>query len=356
MRENFSQTTIRDLRDRAGNVCSFPGCHKPTSGPSDESDTQTSNTGVAAHICAASQGNGARRRLNISKFDVNLLSSIINGIWMCQTHAKLIDTDEVRFTVEMLQRWRELAELRARLNQEINSSVPIYLHRGNEVPLAIVNKSATQNSSDVLNEICNAVLDSCIVDIWGEELGYAIRDVVGELMSNAFRHGGARKFELDIQLNRVLIKSDDGPYNFGQLLNDSQCHGGQQAASALVKFRDRILTSYRREDNYNTLEISFITSSQQVLGTTVCSVDYNDFFTTLNSQSEWPEIYSNCETIYIVMSSKQHLIPSVARTLSIRLKELASAQKKIVLIGSAISEGVKSMLQDIFPDIQIMQI
>ncbi|WP_295537521.1 hypothetical protein [uncultured Pseudacidovorax sp.] len=356
MREDFSLDTIQSLKARAGHLCSFPGCHAPTSGPSQESKTQTANTGVAAHICAASQGKGARRRLDLSKFDKRRLSHYSNGIWMCETHAKLIDTDEVRFTAEMLVRWRELAELRASLSQETGRTVNVHLRQGHEIPLAQVEKVVTQNGVDVMNDMCDAILDSCIVDVWGKEIGYAVRDVVAELMDNAFTHGGASQFTLNIDQNQILIKSDDLPYSFGQLLADSQHHGGQKAAEALMKLNDRLITSYRREDNYNVLEISFVTSSEQVLSTTACAVEYSDFITTLEFSDQLPAMYSNCETIYVVVGPRQHLVPSVARKLSTRLRNLAAAHKRIVLIGSAISEGVTSMLKDEFPDMQIMQV
>jgi len=294
MREDFSPETIASLKARAGNVCSFPDCHASTSGPSQESKIKAANTGVAAHICAASQGKGARRRLDLSQFDKRLLSDYSNGIWMCETHAKLIDTDEVRFTVKMLGRWRELAELRAALSQETGRAVSLHLRHGHDVPLAVVERSATRNERDVLNDMCDAVLDSCIVDVWGQDIGYAVRDLVGELMENAFKHGGASEFKPNIDLNRILVRSDDGPYSFGQLLTDVQCHGGQHAATSLVKFNDRLITSYRREGGCNILEIAFITSSDQVLQTTACSVDYSNFVKTLESQDHWPAMYSNC--------------------------------------------------------------
>ena len=356
MREDFSQETISSLKARAGYACSFPGCHALTSGPSQESATKTANTGVAAHICAASQGKGARRRLDLSRFSKSLLSDYSNGIWMCETHAKLIDTDEVRFTVEMLARWRELAELRASLSQQTGRSVQVQLREGDEIPLAAVERSVTRGGTDVMNDLCDAVLDSCIVDVWGKDVGYAVRDMVAELMDNAFAHGGAREFKLEIDLNRVQVRSDDGPYSFGQLLADTQCHGGQQAAASLMKLNERLITSYRREGGYNVLDIDFVTSSEQVLRTTACSVDYCDFVSTLQSQKKLPALYTHCETIYVVLTPRQHLIPSAARSLSRRLETLAAAQKRIVLIGSAISEGVVLTLQGAFPDMQVMQV
>ncbi|EXU74845.1 hypothetical protein BG55_14000 [Erwinia mallotivora] len=356
MRENFSQDTIAKLAARAGYVCSFPGCHIPTSGPSLESATQTANTGNAAHICAASQGKGARRRLDISKFDKSLLSDYSNGIWMCETHAKTIDTDEVRFTVEMLNRWRELAELRAHLQQTIKSPLCDFLHKGNEVPLAQVNRSFMQNDLAAINEICDAVEFSYIYDVWGKDVGIAIRDIAGELLINAFRHGGATEFKIDINSDRVLITSDDRPFSFEQLLTDPQCHGGQQAAASLMKRGDRLVTAYRRENNSNILEITFITSQEQIIKSNSCAISFTDFFSDLSRRSELPDVYISCETIYIVVPSGFHIIPSTGLEMGRHLKELAQTGKKMVLICSRTSEDVISKLESFVPGLEVRQI
>ena len=36
--------------------------------------------------------------------------NIANGVWLCQTCAKLVDNDEVRFGVAVLQAWKAEAE------------------------------------------------------------------------------------------------------------------------------------------------------------------------------------------------------------------------------------------------------
>jgi hypothetical protein len=49
---------------------------------------------------------------------VNLLprerSGASNGIWLCQTHAKLVDNDSAYYTREMLVGWKKRAEDDAR--------------------------------------------------------------------------------------------------------------------------------------------------------------------------------------------------------------------------------------------------
>ncbi len=110
-RDNFSAKTRRDLANRAGHVCCFPGCDQPTSGPGAEPGAASVDVGEACHVAAAAGGPGARR------YDPAMTSaerkSIANGIWMCRTHAKLIDSDEATYTVAQLHEWKRQAEAEA---------------------------------------------------------------------------------------------------------------------------------------------------------------------------------------------------------------------------------------------------
>lgn len=106
-RDDFTKNTKDNAAKRTGFRCSF--CGIPTIGPSFESNESTSNTGVAAHICAAAPG-GKRYDSSMSP---EQRKSIDNCIWMCQTHAHLIDTDEAKYTVEVLKEMKQKAELTA---------------------------------------------------------------------------------------------------------------------------------------------------------------------------------------------------------------------------------------------------
>jgi hypothetical protein len=64
------------------------------------------NIGVAAHISAASPG-GARYEADL--FPEQRADSS-NGIWLCQTCAKLIDNDSIRFSRAVLEGWKRAAE------------------------------------------------------------------------------------------------------------------------------------------------------------------------------------------------------------------------------------------------------
>ena len=108
MRDEFPKAVAETLAERVGNRCSNPGCRKPTSGPHTE-DEKALNVGVAAHITAASP-RGPR-------YDTSLTTDerkgVGNGIWLCQSCAKLVDNDEARYTKELLLRWKQAAEQEA---------------------------------------------------------------------------------------------------------------------------------------------------------------------------------------------------------------------------------------------------
>jgi hypothetical protein len=107
-RDDFKEPTKRLIAERAGYICAFPDCLAPTYGPAlDES--RSVNVGVAAHISGAAEGG--------PRYDATLTAeqraSERNGIWLCSTHAALIDRDVVRFTIPILQDWKYGIENRA---------------------------------------------------------------------------------------------------------------------------------------------------------------------------------------------------------------------------------------------------
>jgi ssDNA-binding Zn-finger/Zn-ribbon topoisomerase 1 len=112
-RDDFPHMTKLALAHRVGVHCSNPNCAKLTAGP--QTDPQKAlNVGVAAHIAAASDG-GARYDKTMTALQ---RASIENGIWLCQTCAKLVDNDAERYTVDLLRKWKILAEESARLRVE----------------------------------------------------------------------------------------------------------------------------------------------------------------------------------------------------------------------------------------------
>ena len=105
MRDDFSEATKKELAAMVGYKCSNPCCRRTTIGPK-LSGEGTINLGEAAHIKAASPGG--------KRYDPDMTpeerAGYENGIWMCRTHAALIDRDEKYFTVELLYKWKQKAE------------------------------------------------------------------------------------------------------------------------------------------------------------------------------------------------------------------------------------------------------
>jgi hypothetical protein len=108
-RDDFSSAVRSALALRAAYHCSI--CDRPTIGPSDESPTATSNIGTASHICAAAPG-GRRFDPSMTPED---RSGVGNGIWLCANHGRLVDTDDVTYTVGALREFKVHHERRCQL-------------------------------------------------------------------------------------------------------------------------------------------------------------------------------------------------------------------------------------------------
>jgi hypothetical protein len=117
VRDDFDENIKQTLARRVGSRCSNPNCRKLTTGP--QVDPKKSvNIGVAAHISAASPG-GKRYNAGMSSQE---RKSIDNGMWLCQNCAKLVDSDEKRYSVDLLNDWKSTSEHAALL--EVENSAP----------------------------------------------------------------------------------------------------------------------------------------------------------------------------------------------------------------------------------------
>ena len=120
-RDDFTLATKELLANRVGRRCSNPNCRKLTCGANSDPEKVT-KIGVAAHICAAARG-GPRYDASMTPEE---RKSFENGIWLCQSCSKLIDTDITRYPKELLQSWKQLAEQTAILEVETTSVTPTF--------------------------------------------------------------------------------------------------------------------------------------------------------------------------------------------------------------------------------------
>ena len=102
---DFNQKTVDVLAKRAAFKCSNPDCRIITVGPNSDLNKPTI-IGEAAHIYGARQ---TSKRYKPDMTDA-ARAEITNAIWLCCNCHKLIDTDEHRFSSNILFTWREQHE------------------------------------------------------------------------------------------------------------------------------------------------------------------------------------------------------------------------------------------------------
>lgn len=105
MNPDFSKNTIDTLAKRAAYKCSNLDCRVNTVGPSSDPEKST-KIGEAAHIYGARIGS---KRYNLKMTD-SARAEITNSIWLCRNCHKLIDTDEQKYSANILFAWRQKHE------------------------------------------------------------------------------------------------------------------------------------------------------------------------------------------------------------------------------------------------------
>jgi hypothetical protein len=126
-RDDFTKDVIDTLSKRVACRCSNPDCGRITAGPHSNA-TKWVNVGVAAHVTAAAPGG--------PRYDPALTpeerKGILNGIWLCQDCAKMIDSDPDRYPVPLLRQWKAQAE--AETERLMANGLPL---AGSGQPLAV---------------------------------------------------------------------------------------------------------------------------------------------------------------------------------------------------------------------------
>lgn len=142
-RDDFLESTKTKLRERVANRCSKPDCRVPTSAAAKGS--KINRIGVAAHICAAAE-NGPRYDPTMTPEE---RKSIDNAIHLCSNHATEIDSDPLRYSPDLLRRWKRKAEEQSR--QELGKKLPAV----DEVRKAVYSVLVGQPASEATRAIEN---------------------------------------------------------------------------------------------------------------------------------------------------------------------------------------------------------
>lgn len=348
MRHDFSPQTKELLAKRSGFMCSFPGCGKCTIGPNYDNTEDIASVGMACHIYCASQGPRAKRRHpNPSP---EFLSSISNGIWMCYTHGKLIDTDDGRFSVIQLTEWRQTNEAAAALVRDsgVDYQTAYKLSRNGTL---IANEVQLPPEAAINKQVGDALSDSCLSIAWGKDLSDAIRDYIVEHVRNAHSHGSATKSNL-IVTSRELKVIDDGSAFHPRSLN--VIASGQGGASALKHLLDehgeQICFLSITENGENTLTISVPSSAEKIRDLTPCSVSISIY--ELHDGDFHYQVQESCQEVVIILP--EYFALSDIAFLSRKHPQIKNETRHVVFVLSHASDLVTRLLQEQFPKAQLL--
>jgi hypothetical protein len=349
-RDDFNNHTKLALAERVGYRCSFPGCGALTVGPSDEANDSSSATGMACHIGAASGGASARRfRPGMSPAE---RSSIANGIWMCYKHGKLIDTDESRFTVEMLQKWRELAEERARFlqthGQALGRTNPDYSAIGLASTTSRLVGPDSENST-----IGDAIRYSCVPEVWGPAISECVRDFSIESARNSFQHGLATFFELGISPTYIRLIDDGASFDIWKLTEGPKVSGGRLAFSALLELlAERVVVVGRRNQGTNEVIISRIADAYQLEDLTPCVtwVDWRD----VRKKQHQIVVDRACHLVYVILPP--YWTPSDSVLLVEKVKRESHNPSRFVFVLEQASDTSRRIIREAFPECRIVNL
>ncbi|WP_287917892.1 hypothetical protein [Comamonas sp.] len=359
-RDDFPPAIKKLLRDRAGHVCSFPGCDLSTTGPSAENQNSSiANTGQAAHITAAAAGPGARRY--DEKLSKEERGSIGNGIWCCATHAALIDRDEVTYSVSMLKHWRKIAELRAQIAQTYGQTeaLRIAVSQHGLAP----DKVEVEFDGVATSKRIHEIFSLSLIAQWLPEVAWhSVRDFTFEYMHNAFKHGHAKKFEIVFHTGFLSLRHDGGDFPLSALSRQGEFDGGGLFSyNQLRKQMGCPPVELRAPDGMRECQIRLQLTVDVVLNQNPCALDISRAigysspqFLKQESAAFHDELSSRagCDALFLVAFTATSI--THVRDLGPRIKDAIATGKKVIVCFPNTSQAVVTQYKMRFPEIETL--
>ncbi|MHB8200986.1 MAG: hypothetical protein ACYDD9_09250 [Acidithiobacillus sp.] len=349
-RANFSSPTKEILAKRAGYMCSFPGCTVITTGPSTESPSGVSNSGMACHIYAAAPG-GCARRVSTMRTKEQL-EDVSNGIWMCYQHGKIIDTDEDAYTADMLFTWKKFAELRANLSNTLGRVVE--LTPGHLKEVALPEQTLQITSLGEENQIIGtAIRNSCLELIWGKMQARATRDTLIELIRNALSHGKATNAVINIRSTCIELIDNGNRFDSTTLISISGGRGGSTSLAALQKRHGAtIILDSKYCSGKNLNRITLVRKPEDIPEATPCNISITLDRASAQTIHRQVQTMTDCDSIYVLLP--EYLTCSDAIGFRNSNGQILNSGKRIILVGNELSEQVVKELQKLGHQVEIM--
>ncbi len=348
---DFPASVILALRKGAGETCSKPGCNKGTVSKSAESSTATSSTGMAAHISAASPGKGARRY--DSKMSLAQRKSYENGIWCCYLHGKLIDTDETKYSVSLLQKWKVIAERKADLRQE---GILITARHPEVVELGLAEDSTSVSTLAECNlKIGDLVTNACVSEIWGRDVANSTRDFLIEYAKNAFTHGSTKASYVHVKfgIRGVTVECDQPRFDVHSLSTHPKGRGGMKSYTRLLAALHLNLVSCEQRDQTSRLHIPFDSKTRDVLKANPCAI-----LAKLGDEGESTRLLSHmqrCSVTYYFVENYLSFSDAAWLTDSLR-PTFNQATGRVAVVAWELSDGVMQDFEEVFPGVEFISV
>ncbi|MCK5492625.1 MAG: hypothetical protein KAJ14_05905 [Candidatus Omnitrophica bacterium] len=350
MRKDFAIQDKIKLAQRSGYICSYPSCENLTIGPSEEGCSKISSVGMACHIYAASEGLNAKR-INPNLTDEKV-AHISNGIWMCYTHGKLIDTDDIRFNPEILKEWKSINESIASLRQETGFDYKT-AHSNIRLSALIENKIDLPKECNINKLVGEAIHDSCLVIAWGKHVTDTIRDFLIEYLRNAYTHGKSRQASLEITSEDIVLIDDGKNFDPWELYNNPTSQGGSKSIQALLdKFGTNTFLTSIRQDNINKLRISIPKSREYILSSTSCKVEIS--FKELRKGNVSYNLMETCKELFVLLP--EFFTISDIALLREKHPTFQDEKRHLVFIFNNVSDFVQGLLKKEFPNCQTLML
>lgn len=216
---------VGELELAAGTRCCAPFCRQQTTGAG--IDGKVTRIGEAAHITAANP-RGPRYDAALSAEE---RSASMNGIWMCNDHARLIDVDNPRYPTPLLREWKRIGEAAplASAHGDVSLSLPNF-----ERSVELVSEEA------VPELVAEWSYDIGLAKTWGRRLTEATEALVAEVLLNHMCHtGGTRVAILRSQGSTVEASVDGRRFGPESLRAGNRAGGG----AAVLKLVEHTLSS-----------------------------------------------------------------------------------------------------------------
>lgn len=348
MRKDFSIPDKIKLAQRSGYICSYPTCEVLTIGPSEEGNSKTSSVGMACHIYSASPGLNAKRT-NPDLTDEEV-SDISNGIWMCYSHGKLIDTDDIRFTPSILFEWKNISEKIARLRQETGFDYKT-AYKSLKISSLLENKIELPKEFNINKLVGDAIHDSCLIFVWGKPITDSIRDFLIEYIRNAFTHGESNKASLEITTKDIVVIDDGKDFDPRELYDNPTNHGGSKSIQKLLgKFRTKIFLNSFRANDLNTLKIAVPESQEYIINTTPCKLEIS--FSELHNGNISYKLLETCKELFVILP--EYFALSDIAFLSKKHPTFKQEKRHLVFVVNNVSDDVQELLGEQFPRCQVI--